>query len=62
MQRLVIVLLVLAVLAILATILWRGVRGGTEGTDLAVTSGPASRIAYVLLLGVIGYVAFLGDG
>ena len=62
MQRLVLALLALAIVAILVGLLWRGVKGGEPGTELAVTSGAASRIAYALLLGVIGYVAFLGEG
>ena len=63
MQRLVLALMALAVVAILVGLLWRGVKGGeTGGSEVAVTSGAASRIAYALLLGVIGYVAFLGEG
>ena len=62
MQRLVLALLALAIVAILVGLLWRGVKGGETGTEVAVTSGAASRIAYALLLGVIGYVAFLGEG
>ena len=64
MQRLVLALLALAIVAILVGLLWRGVKGDETGTrtEVAVTSGAASRIAYALLLGVIGYVAFLGEG
>jgi uncharacterized membrane protein YedE/YeeE len=62
MQRLVLALMALAIVAILVGLLWRGVKGDETGTEVAVTSGAASRIAYALLLGVIGYVAFLGEG
>lgn len=62
MQRLALAVLALAVVAGLVTLLWRGVRPAeASGTDV-VTSGPAARISYALLLGVIAYVAFLGDG
>ena len=62
MQRLVLALIALAVVAGLVMLLWRGVRSGAgSGTEVA-TSGPASRISFMLLLGVIAYVAFVGAG
>lgn len=63
MQRLVLALLALGLVAGLVTLLWRGVRSErpSPGTELA-TSGPVARIAYVLLLGVIAYAAFLEPG